>query len=361
MPVTVVVGGQFGSEGKGKVAHWLAREREAACAVRVGGSNSGHTVVEADGTRHVFRHLPTAAVLPDIRCFLGAGSYIDPEVFLKEVESVDLSHNRILVDPEASVITEEHKRRERNSGLRREIGSTLSGTGAAVQDRISRDESFVRAGDHPALAPFVSSVAESLRDSLEAGERVILEGTQGYGLSLIHSEHYPYVTSRDTTAASFLAEAGLSPRDADEIVLVLRAFPIRVGGSSGPLPREIDWETVTRASGTPRDLLQEHTSVSGSLRRVARFDSRVVEEAIRVNQPTEIVINHLDYVDWQCRVKGGATPPVVEFLKEIEGLLGRRVDHFGFGPRRDQMREAVPALKASQATVDNRPAHVRRG
>ena len=88
-----------------------------------------------------------------------------------------------------------------------------------------------------------------MREHLEAGQRIIIEGTQGFGLSLLHSKYYPFVTSRDTTAAAFVSEAGLSPLDVDDIVLVLRAFPIRVGGNSGPLPNEIDWDTVTSESG----------------------------------------------------------------------------------------------------------------
>ena len=89
-----------------------------------------------------------------------------------------------------------------------------------------------------------------LRQHLDAGERLVLEGTQGFGLSLVHSSYYPFVTSRDTTAAAFVSEAGFSPLDVDEIVLVIRAFPIRVGGNSGPLPNEIDWHTLSTESGS---------------------------------------------------------------------------------------------------------------
>ena len=91
MPVTVVVGGQFGGEGKGKVAHYLAQEMKASIAVRVGGSNSGHTVIDSSGSPIIFRHLPTAALLPDVTCVLGAGSYINPEILLQEVFRIGLA------------------------------------------------------------------------------------------------------------------------------------------------------------------------------------------------------------------------------------------------------------------------------
>jgi adenylosuccinate synthase len=98
MAVTVVVGGQFGSEGKGKVAQYLASEQRAAAVVRVGGSNSGHTGFATDGERHVLRQLPTAALLPDVLCVLGPGSYIDADLLLAEIARTGLDSSRLLID-----------------------------------------------------------------------------------------------------------------------------------------------------------------------------------------------------------------------------------------------------------------------
>ena len=285
MPVTVVVGGQFGGEGKGKVAHYLAQETKARIAVRVGGSNSGHTVIDPSGTPIIFRHLPTAAILPDVICVLGAGSYINPDILLQEVFRVGLSPHRLLIDPNAIIVTERELNEEKNSLLRQSIASTLSGTGAAVSRRISREASTIFAKDEKRLEKYVRPVVPVMREHLDAGQRIIIEGTQGFGLSLLHSEYYPYVTSRDTTAAAFVSEAGLSPLDVDDVVLVLRAFPIRVGGNSGPLPNEIDWDSVTSESGQEAPIL-ERTSVTKTIRRVGRFDPDVVRQAIMVNQPS---------------------------------------------------------------------------
>jgi len=170
-------------------------------------------------------------------------------------------------------------------------------------------------------------------------------------LSLLHADDYPFVTSRDTTAAGFVSEAGLSPLDVDEIVLVIRAFPIRVPGNSGPLPNEIDWNEVSRISGTGS--IEERTSVTDCVRRVARFDPRVVQAAIEVNQPTKLVLNHVDYVDSHCRDLCALTPKAANFVKEVESKIDRSIDLVGFDrkslypPDRisNQDREAEPSLR----------------
>lgn len=322
MPATVVVGGQFGSEGKGKVAYITAQRHRATVAIRSGGSNSGHTAYDSNGRRHVFRHLPTAALLPDVLCVLGPGALIDPDILRDEIERIQLAPQRLHIDPMAFVITDEHKKLEASSGLRARIGSTVSGTGAALVDRIQRHSDAALARAHPFLRRFVSDpVRELLRKSLDRGERIVVEGTQGFGLSNLQSPDYPFVTSRDTTAASFVSEAALSPMDVDQIVLVIRSHPIRVAGNSGPLPRETNWREVGRLTGQSR--LVEHSTVSRRVRRVADFDSVIVRAAIAANAPTSIVLNHIDYL--------GAG--VGEFVERVEEAIARSVDWLGTSPR----------------------------
>jgi len=332
MPLTVVVGGQFGSEGKGKVAHHFAKSKRATVAIRVGGSNSGHTVVDSDGRRQIFRVLPTAAVLPDVICVLGAGSYVEPELLALEIERARLSPDRVLIDENAFVVSDEHKRAEQEVGLRERIGSTLSGTGAAVVDRVRRVSSSHLVKNDERLRRFIGNTRSLLRSRLKRGENVILEGTQGFGLSLLHSPLYPNVTSRDTTAAAFVAEAGLSPFDVDNIVLVIRSFPIRVAGNSGPLLNEIDWQTVAREAGWTTDIV-ERTSVTKKIRRVARFDPAIVKMAIEVNNPSTVVLNHLDLVDANCASIDGLTYRASRALREIEMSIGQSVDYVGVSDR----------------------------
>ena len=344
MPVSVVFGGQFGSEGKGKVAHDLARRSGASIVVRVGGANSGHTVIDPDGNVRRFRALPTASILPNTISVIAAGSYIDPSVIMAEIAATKLDPSRLIIDPNAVLITEQHKQEERNSGLREQIGSTLSGTGAAVRSRLLRDE-FVRfAASDDRLKPFVRDTRTFMRGRLEFNDRIVIEGTQGFGLSVLHSKEYPNVTTRDTSAAGFVSEAGLSPLDVDEVVMVLRAFPIRVAGNSGPLPKEIDWETVRRESGYQNDIT-ERTTVTDMVRRVARFDASVVRSAIEANVPSVIVLNHVDYVDSSCRTTHSLSQKAEEFVNSVEQEIGTGINFVGFGPS-----GIVPRIHKSNAS-----------
>lgn len=331
MPVSVIVGGQFGSEGKGKVAHEFARLRRGSVAIRVGGPNSGHTVATSDGRTFAFRQLPTAAILPKVVCVIAPGSYVDVDLLLREKATASLDDARLLVDRNALIITADHTGQERQAQLRSRIGSTESGTGAAVVARLSRSPGLKFARDVERLARFMCDTGEILRDRLKSGQRAIIEGTQGFGLSVLHSEDYPYVTSRDTTAAAFVSEAGLSPMDVDEVVLTLRAHPIRVAGNSGPLQSEIDWGTVTLESGSNEPLI-ERTTVTGNVRRVGRFDPGVVKAAIIHNAPNVIVMNHLDYIDAACRRNGAPTAAALAFVRKAERLIGQKIDFVGTGP-----------------------------
>lgn len=335
MPISVVVGGQYGSEGKGKVALALARrERGESVTVRVGGPNSGHTGYDRNGRRWILRQLPVAAIDGVHGIVLPAGSYIDADLLLHEIASLGLSNEQVAISPQARLITSAHVRHERESDISASIGSTATGTGAAVVAAIQRNAphsgppaAFV--GDDPRLALYIRPTSEILRRALADGRRVIVEGTQGFGLSPLHSPHWPNVTSRDTTAAAFLAEAGLAPIDVDDVTLVVRCWPIRVAGNSGPLDSETDWETVTRESGAPADL-REFTSVTKRLRRVGRFEFGIVRDAIAVNHPTRLILNHIDHIDWRCR-DGALSSLAWEFIHSIERGLARHVDWVGTG------------------------------
>ncbi len=329
MPVTVVIGGQFGSEGKGKVSHFLAQETRVAFAVRVGGPNSGHTVIDPFGKPIIFRHLPTPCILPDVVSVIPPGSYLHIDTLLGEIRQVGLPSERLAIDPHAWIISSLDEKAEADGGLKGAIGSTGAGVGASLLRRIGRAGPSTFAKDIPELMPFLKDTGEILGLALKNRQRVLVEGTQGFGLSVLHSPHYPYCTSRDTTASAFVSEAGLSPMDVDEVVLVLRTFPIRVGGASGPLPNEIDWATVTAESGYPRNLI-EFTSVTKRVRRVARFDPEIVRRAILHNRPTCIALNHLDYVDAQCTKGNRLTQRSREFVQKTESLIGSRISLLGF-------------------------------
>lgn len=351
MPISIVVGGQFGSEGKGKVALHLAHEYGSdAILVRVGGSNSGHTAYDACGRRHALRQLPVGAIDGN-RMFIAAGSYIDPDVILDEIKALGVGPDSLTIDPNAKLITSSHKKWERGSDLKDDIGSTVSGTGAAVLASVARNSPALnllspRAKDDPRLAPFVREDASAMLDKeLTRGRRVIVEGTQGFGLSVNHGK-WPFVTSRDTTAASFLAEIGRGPNEVDEVVLVIRSHPIRVAGNSGDLPNETSWKQVEDDSGADCDLT-ELTTVTEKVRRIGHFDPAVVCDAIRANLPQKIVLNHVDHFDWSIR-NGTLSEKALKKVEAIEKAIGRQVDLLGTSERTLTPRPGMgrPALRA---------------
>ncbi len=332
MSVIIVVGGQYGSEGKGKVCAHLAETRDARVMVRCGGPNSGHTVMVGDQPI-VLRQLPAGALTTDCRLLIPAGGCVLPSLLFREISENHVDLSRVGVDPNSAVIEDVHVKSEKDSDLADRIGSTLSGTGAAVAARVDRGSSVRLAKDIPELADFIANVAIEVRNARSAGETVIVEGTQGFGLSVYHSPFYPFATSRDTTASGFASEVGISPRYVDEVVMVIRAFPIRVGGNSGPLANEITWDDVTQEAGAPHSL-QEYTSVTRKPRRVARFEAGIVRRAILANAPTTVALNHLDHVDWTIRreYEGGFdSPQALGFVEHVAEQIGKSIDLIGVG------------------------------
>lgn len=320
MPITIIVGGQYGSEGKGKVAHYFTNDQNASCVVRVGGPNSGHTIYHL-GKKEVLRQLSVASFDKSITSVIAAGSYIDLEIIKEEIHRTGSTPNNLLIDPNAVIISECNKLWE--DDLTESIGSTGSGVGESVGDRVQRNPSSSDshfANDDEYLKPFIGNTKKFLRDCLNDDKRIIIEGTQGYGLSVLHSKEYPYVTSRDTTASGFLSEVGLSPLDVDDIILVIRRYPIRVAGNSGSMKNEITWKKVSEKAG--KEII-EYTSVTQKIRRVAEFNPEVVIDAIVSNNPTKIVLNHLDYD------KSGERK---ESLKRIEDDINRKIDYIGVDP-----------------------------
>lgn len=282
--VTVVVGGQYGSEAKGKVISFLANEFDVA--IRTGAPNAGHTVY--DGEKE-FKLQQIPATFLNRKCVLciGAGGLIDPGILKNEVVRTR-TKERLFIDPQTGIIEKKHHLQE--GALVKNIGSTGKGCGAALVDRIWRKD-FKLAKE--VLKEYqITNVAELVNRGINEGKNVLIEGTQGFGLSLFHGD-YPYVTSRDTTAANFLAEVGISPLLVTDIILVIRTFPIRVAGNSGPLPNETSWKELSAQIGKD---IEEKTTVTNKIRRVAEFDMGVVRKAILINRPTQIALQFLNYL-----------------------------------------------------------------
>lgn len=339
MSVWVVVGGQFGSEGKGKISAIITLEEKIDVCIRCGGPNSGHSFQREDGTMVLLRQLPTGFVRPETRLLIPAGGLVDLAILRSEIEGLALDAGRVGIDRNAMVITSEDREHERRLALGARLSSTLCGVGSAVARRALRSSDVDLAASAATkcswLRPFLTDVAHEANSAVDRGQKVLIEGTQGSGLSLYHSSYYPKATSRDTNSAGFISEVGLSPRLVSEIVLVLRTFPIRVAGAqAGPLHEEISWEQLQAESNSPAPL-HEYTSVTRRLRRVARFDWDKARTAALLNRPTRIAANFLDYIDFRNRGItnwGALTADARAFVGRLERICGSPAIYLGTGP-----------------------------
>lgn len=325
--LSVIVGGQFGSEAKGAVTSALTQKalarRERPVIVRVAGPNAGHTAYDASGRAWALRQVPAGMVHPGTTGVIADGSEVDLPVLLDEMRQLDEAgldvSSRLFISGRASLLTEAHHKREENAGIHGLIGSTGKGIGECRADRLMRrvptlGQAFleglgqelegtgetwehIRAAYYPHTAPeFINKLrvrtfnlmqggaVDLLQRFLREGRHVLIEGTQGYGLGL-HGEHYPRCTSSDTRAIDFLAMAGLNPWDqivsSFRVWVVARAFPIRVAGNSGPLHEETTWEEL----GLPVEL----TTVTHKPRRVGKWDQQLLNEAIAANGGSAVV------------------------------------------------------------------------
>ena len=271
------------------------------------------------------------------------------DVLLREINILKIAVGDLLIHPNAVLIDNWMREEETKNNLAGRISSTGQGVGAAVSNRAFRNSKVRFAKDHHALTQYIEGdLSHILAQAIQGGDRVIVEGTQGFGLSILHGEYYPYATSRDTSAAGALSEAGLSPLDVDCIALVIRSYPIRVAGNSGPLRNETSWESVTQLSGSKKRLV-EKTTVTGKIRRIAEFDSTEVRKAIAANNPTHVCLNHADYFDFSIHEKKLISEKVLHRLTEIETQIGRPIDFVGTGPGTTFEKQNADGLSATAA------------
>jgi adenylosuccinate synthase len=328
--VDVLVGGEYGSEGKGQIAAYLASEYDYL--VRVGGPNAGHTVYE-EPKPYVYHQLPSGTRCSSAKLIIGSGAVLRVESLLKEISDCGVDYERLSIDPQAMIISDEDIKRE--GDLKAAIGSTGQGVGSATARKIMgrSDKNLLLAKHTSELKPFLRDTCSLLERAYRESKRILLEGTQGTGLSLHHGP-YPHVTSRDTTVAGCLAEAGISPSRVRKVVLVCRTYPIRVEspntGDSGPMSQEITWEEVSRRSGVPLDELKvrELTSTTRKKRRVSEFDWCLLRKAASLNAPTDIALTFLDYLGIEHRKArrfDQLDQKAINFIEEVERVAAAPV------------------------------------
>lgn len=301
--VDVVVGGQYGSEGKGNIVSYIAPEYDYL--VRVGGPNAGHKVY-MEPKPYTFHLLPSGTRHSQAKLIIGAGAVLRADVLMQEIQECGVETGRLIVDEQAMIVTKKDIAAERT--LVDRIGSTGQGAGAATARKImERDtKKLTLAKNFGPLKGYVGSAQREFDRAYRDGKRILLEGTQGTSLS-IHHGVYPWVTSRDTAASGCLSEAGISPRRVRKVIMVCRTYPIRVGnatkGKSGPMSQEINLKTISSRSGIPILELRktERTSTTNRPRRIGEFDWELLRRNSQLNAPTDIALTFVDYLHVQNR------------------------------------------------------------
>ncbi|WP_018717221.1 adenylosuccinate synthase [Arhodomonas aquaeolei] len=332
----VVVGSQWGDEGKGKVVDLLT-EGVSAVARFQGGHNAGHTLV-IDGEKTVLHLIPSGILRQDVLCLIGNGVVVSPAALLEEVETLEArgvpARERLRVSPACPVILPSHQAldqaRERARG-QAAIGTTGRGIGPAYEDKVARRglrigdlfhrerlaaklgelldfHNFVLQhyfGEQPldfqriqeaclahaeALRPMTADVAALLHDRRDAGENLLFEGAQGTLLDIDHGT-YPYVTSSNTTAGAAAAGTGVGPRHIDHVLGITKAYTTRVG--AGPFPTELFDELGEHLARRG----DEFGATTGRPRRCGWFDAVAMRRSAQINSLSGLCITKLDVLD----------------------------------------------------------------
>ena len=342
---TVLVGGQYGSEGKGAIVRKIADQYDVH--VRVGSPNAGHTIYW-HGAKHVMQSIPCGWINPSAKIIIGRGALLNMKQLLKEIVHIQRYYpdflDRLFIDRTAGVLDERFHEEEGGTAgeMHRRIGSTGEGVGPARIARLKRDpELFHQFGDVAEEWGLEQCIADSTPNMIaylnDCGENVLIEGTQGSGLSLLHS-FWPYCTSIDTNAAGIISEVGVAPSRVTDVLLVVRTYPIRVAGTSGPMDREITWDQLSIRLG--KKIEPEHTTVTKKIRRIAEWDRDLFVNSCILNNPTELALTFADYVD--PALYGVTDPGVVESSEALQKFIKEnimdRVDcipikYIGTGPK----------------------------
>ena len=342
MANVVVVGAQWGDEGKGKIVDWLSERADVVVRFQ-GGHNAGHTLV-IDGQTFKLSLLPSGIVRPGKMSVIGNGVVLDPWALLREIEDVtargvEVSPQNLAIAENVALILPLHSRLDQaregvNSGIR--IGTTGRGIGPAYEDRVGRRA--IRLGDladlsalqtridnllvhhnalrrglgeaeldaselaaqlreiAPKILPYMDSVWRRLDEARRAGKRILFEGAQGAMLDIDHGT-YPFVTSSNTVAGQAASGSGVGPDAAGFVLGITKAYTTRVG--EGPFPTEQDNEVGRRLG----ERGHEFGTVTGRKRRCGWFDAVMVRQALKVGGVTGIALTKLDVLDGMEELK----------------------------------------------------------
>jgi adenylosuccinate synthase len=347
MPLDIIVGAQWGDEGKGRIVDLLSAQAQVVARYN-GGDNAGHTVTVGQQTFKL--HLtPSGIIHPHTVSVIGNGVVVNPETLLAEIEmlrgyGVRVDESRLRLSHAAHLLTPAHRaldKAQEDARGKGSIGTTGRGIGPAYTDKAARsgirledlrdearlrerlkghievvnqlltrlydaqplDESAITGkvlDEARILAPYVGETSLLIHEALLRGERVLAEGAQGVLLDLDHGT-YPFVTSSSPTAPGALVGLGVGPSHVGRIIGVVKAFQTRVG--AGPFPTELDGDMALRLRGTGAQPWDEYGTTTGRPRRVGWLDAVLLRYAARINGLTELVVTKLDVLSGLPEVK----------------------------------------------------------
>jgi adenylosuccinate synthase len=361
MAVDIIIGAQWGDEGKGRMTDLLAEQSDVIARFS-GGDNAGHTVAVKDETFKL--HLiPSGIVHKDKLCVIGNGVVLNPAVFLREIDAlaergIDVSPARLKISERAHLITPAHIALDKAAEAQRgteAIGTTQRGIGPAYTDKISRqglrahllgdtavltlaltehlqahNRTLTATGQPPVdipatleqfahyaerLAPYLAETSVLLDQALRQGQTILAEGAQGTLLDVDHGT-YPFVTSSSPTAGGAMTGLGLGPRTVGRVIGVTKVFTSRVG--SGPFVTELEGDSALRLRGTGANPWDEYGTTTGRPRRVGWLDLVILRHAVRVNSLSELALTKLDILSGLPEI-----PVCVGYT-----CHGRRIEHF---------------------------------
>lgn len=357
MANTVIIGMQWGDEGKGKIVDILSEKSQVIVRFQ-GGANAGHTLlVGKDKT--VLHLIPSGILRPDVLCLIGNGVVLDPAVFLEEIadlakRGIDTSPKRLAISNKTHLVLPYHKDLDKAREAKRggsKIGTTGRGIGPCYEDKVCRiglracdlrkpelvrekiahalieknallvglykfapldaekiaDELLALA---PSLLPYVQDVDALIHEAMQKNENILFEGAQGIHLDIDHGT-YPFVTSSNTVVGGVCAGSGISPRDINNVIGIVKAYTTRVG--SGPFPTELEDDAgrYLQAKG------HEYGATTGRPRRCGWLDAVILRESVRLDGVTSLAITKLDVL---------ANLPVLKICVAYE-LDGKRYDY----------------------------------
>jgi len=324
MPCSVIVGAFWGDEGKGKIISYLALKDNLDFCVRTGSVNAAHTIWY-EGKKYALHMVPAAFINPKTRLLIAAGANVDVKTFFDEMALTQVDPKRMGIDMNASIIEQKHCEQDKASAVNKGIGTTGRGVGPALEERVRRTAKLAK--DIPELKPYLADEVGEVNDGLDAGKSVLLEGTQGFMLSLFLGGGYPYVTGRDTGASAIASEAGVGPTRVDNVIIVYKSFITRVG--AGPLPGEITKEEAEKRGWF------EVAAGTGRNRRSAPFDYDLAKKTAKINGATQAAMTKLDCIYPSCksaRKYNDLPKEAKDFIKEVETRTGVPIVFIGTGP-----------------------------